>query len=129
MPNSPRSASAAIAGRNGASSTIWEPMWKCKPSRSSLSEAMTRSIATGAASRLKPNFVFGPPVEIDGCVSGLTPGAIRIWTARRRPPLGRLALAGRDDVVQAVDVVVVVEHDVPDAGVVRLLELAARLRV
>src|SRR3954451_7135744 len=83
MPNSPRSASAAIAGRNGASSTIWEPMWKCKPSRSSLSEAMTRSIATGAASRLKPNFVFGPPVEIDGCVSGLTPGAIRIWTGWR----------------------------------------------
>src|SRR4051812_10911637 len=82
---SPRSASAAIAGRNGASSTICEPMWKCRPSSSSLSEATTCAMALGAASRLKPTFVFGPPVEIEGWVSGLTPGAIRIWTAWRSP--------------------------------------------
>jgi hypothetical protein len=38
-------------------------MWKCRPSRSSLSEACARSIARSASRRLNPNFVFGSPVE------------------------------------------------------------------
>src|SRR3954468_7661783 len=49
--------------------------------------------------------------------------------AGRDAHLHRLALARRDDLLEAVDVAVVVEHDVADAGVVGLLQLAARLRV
>src|ERR687884_464344 len=57
-------------------------MWRCRPVSSSRSEASRRSIAAGALCRPKPNLVFGPPVEIDGCVSGLMPGATRSWTRR-----------------------------------------------
>ena len=75
----------------------------------------------GADCRPKPNFVFGPPVEIDGWVSGLTPGATRSWTRWRRA-VGHEAL-------ELVDVVVVVDHDVADAGVQRLGQLGLGLRV
>ena len=80
-----------------------------------------RSIAAGADCSSKPNFVFGPPVEIDGCVSGLMPGATRSCT-RCTAPRGH-------ELLEQVDVGVVVDDDVPDAGVERLGDLPRGLRV
>ena len=96
-------------------------MCRCRPSSSSRSEASRRSIAAGADCRPKPNFVFGPPVEIDGWVSGLMPGATRSWT--------RCVGAFGHEAIEMVDVGVVVDDDMPDAGGHRLGQLGLGLRV
>src|SRR3954465_8035854 len=72
--------------RNGCRSRIWAPMWKCRPRRATRSSPDTRVLAAPASPRCSPNFVFGPPVEIAGWVSGLTPGAMRSSTDCRRSP-------------------------------------------
>ena len=96
-------------------------MWKCRPSRSSLSERCARSIAIAASAGLNPNLVFGPPVEILGWVSGLTPGATRSRIRWRR--------AGGISALQPLELDEVVDHDVADAGVERHPQLGLALGV
>ena len=97
-------------------------MWQCSPTSRRCGEAAIRSIAPGASPSPKPNFESAWPVEIAAWVSPETSGVTRIRTSWTTPRLARHLL-------EALDVVQRVEHDVADARLERELELGDRLGV
>ena len=98
-------------------------MWKCRPTSS-----RCRALAPAArsprapASIEKPNFESAWPVEIAWCVSPATPGVTRISTSWRAPR----SAATRSSRSRSSKRV---EHDVADAGLERLAQLALGLGV
>ena len=95
----------------------------CTPSSSTAALACRRSIAVWASRSVRPNFESVWPVEILSCVSPRTPGVTRsehrLW----------LTAVLRDDLLEPVDLVEVVDHDVADADRARRAQLLERLGV
>ena len=88
--------------------------------------ARTRSIASGACAIAKPNFESAWPVEIFSWVSPRTSGVTRTSTGCS-PPVGERALG--DELLEALDLVEVVDHDRAHAMAHRHAQLRLRLRV
>ena len=100
-------------------------MCACTPCSDSPSARCTRANASPACSIEKPNFESAWPVEIFSCVSPRTSGVTRTSTCCS-PPRAR---APREQTLQALDLVEVVEHDQPNAALQRHAQLGLGLGV